>query len=85
MTLTKMATPLQNETETDEPGFGVTMEELRTLMEIRKTEAINEIKARYGDVHGLCTKLKTSPTHGKIWLGIGVLLRFYPFIKCLPE
>ncbi len=53
-----------NETEVDDAGFGVTCEELRQLMELRKTEAINEIKARYGTVTGLCKKLKTSPTHG---------------------
>ncbi|NP_001028822.1 sperm plasma membrane calcium transporting ATPase [Strongylocentrotus purpuratus] len=50
--------------ETDDAAFGVTVEELRQLMELRKQDAINEISAKYGDTLGLCSKLKTSPTHG---------------------
>ncbi|XP_041459407.1 plasma membrane calcium-transporting ATPase 4-like [Lytechinus variegatus] len=50
--------------ETDDAAFGVTVEELRQLMELRKQDAINEINAKYGDTLGLCSKLKTSPTHG---------------------
>lgn len=50
--------------EADDGAFGVTVEELRQLMELRKGDAINEISAKYGDIIGLCSKLKTSPTHG---------------------
>lgn len=51
--------------ETDDAAFGVTVEELRQLMELRKQDAMNEISAKYGDTLGLCSKLKTSPTHGE--------------------
>ncbi|CAH2316495.1 plasma membrane calcium-transporting ATPase 3 isoform X1 [Pelobates cultripes] len=45
-------------------GFGCTLQELRSLMELRGAEAIQKIQDSYGDVHGLCRRLKTSPTEG---------------------
>lgn len=45
-------------------GFGCTLQELRSLMEVRGAEAIQKIQDSYGDVHGLCRRLKTSPTEG---------------------
>ncbi|KAM4020744.1 plasma membrane calcium-transporting ATPase 3 isoform 1-T1 [Anomaloglossus baeobatrachus] len=45
-------------------GFGCTLQELRSLMELRGAEAIQKIQDNYGDVHGLCRRLKTSPTEG---------------------
>ncbi|XP_068104447.1 plasma membrane calcium-transporting ATPase 3 isoform X3 [Hyperolius riggenbachi] len=45
-------------------GFGCTLQELRSLMELRGSEAIQKIQDSYGDVHGLCRRLKTSPTEG---------------------
>nr|XP_027777554.1 plasma membrane calcium-transporting ATPase 3 isoform X7 [Marmota flaviventris] len=45
-------------------GFGCTLAELRTLMELRGAEALQKIQEAYGDVSGLCRRLKTSPTEG---------------------
>ncbi|XP_028905942.1 plasma membrane calcium-transporting ATPase 2 isoform X1 [Ornithorhynchus anatinus] len=44
--------------------FGCTLEELRSLMELRGTEAVVKIKETYGDTEGLCRRLKTSPIEG---------------------
>uniref|UniRef100_A0A7N4UXZ7 Calcium-transporting ATPase n=1 Tax=Sarcophilus harrisii TaxID=9305 RepID=A0A7N4UXZ7_SARHA len=45
-------------------GFGCTLPELRSLMELRGAEALQKIQETYGDVSGLCKRLKTSPTEG---------------------
>ncbi|XP_012865843.1 PREDICTED: plasma membrane calcium-transporting ATPase 2 isoform X2 [Dipodomys ordii] len=44
--------------------LGCTMEELRSLMELRGTEAVVKIKETYGDTEAICRRLKTSPTEG---------------------
>ncbi|XP_013205781.1 plasma membrane calcium-transporting ATPase 1 isoform X2 [Chionomys nivalis] len=44
--------------------FGITLPELRALMELRSTDALRKIQESYGDVYGICTKLKTSPNEG---------------------
>ncbi|XP_074862296.1 plasma membrane calcium-transporting ATPase 2 isoform X10 [Carettochelys insculpta] len=44
--------------------FGCSLQELRSLMELRGTEAVVKIKETYGDTEGLCRHLKTSPTEG---------------------
>ncbi|XP_074054683.1 plasma membrane calcium-transporting ATPase 2 isoform X2 [Macrotis lagotis] len=44
--------------------FGCAMEELRSLMELRGTEAVVKIKETYGDTEGICRHLKTSPVEG---------------------
>ncbi|XP_071753885.1 plasma membrane calcium-transporting ATPase 2 isoform X6 [Centroberyx gerrardi] len=44
--------------------FGCSVMELRSLMELRGTEAVVKIQEDYGDLEGLCTRLKTSPTEG---------------------
>ncbi|XP_063282535.1 plasma membrane calcium-transporting ATPase 2 isoform X3 [Pelobates fuscus] len=44
--------------------FGCSLMELRSLMEMRGTEAVVKIKECYGDTDDLCRKLKTSPTEG---------------------
>ncbi|XP_008577640.1 PREDICTED: plasma membrane calcium-transporting ATPase 1 isoform X2 [Galeopterus variegatus] len=44
--------------------FGITLAELRALMELRSTDALRKIQESYGDVYGICTKLKTSPNEG---------------------
>ncbi|KAJ1164133.1 hypothetical protein NDU88_004578 [Pleurodeles waltl] len=44
--------------------FGITLKELRELMELRSTDALNKIQECYGDVYGICTRLKTSPHEG---------------------
>nr|XP_056706884.1 plasma membrane calcium-transporting ATPase 3 isoform X2 [Euleptes europaea] len=45
-------------------GFGCTLSELRSLMELRGPEALQKVQETYTDVHGLCRRLKTSPTEG---------------------
>uniref|UniRef100_A0A5F8HBP2 Calcium-transporting ATPase n=1 Tax=Monodelphis domestica TaxID=13616 RepID=A0A5F8HBP2_MONDO len=37
---------------------------LRSLMELRGTEAVVKIKETYGDTEGICRRLKTSPVEG---------------------
>ncbi|XP_060127463.1 plasma membrane calcium-transporting ATPase 2 isoform X4 [Zootoca vivipara] len=44
--------------------FGCTLLDLRSLMELRGTEAVVKIKETYGDTEGLCRHLKTSPIEG---------------------
>ncbi|KAK9406246.1 plasma membrane calcium-transporting ATPase 2 [Crotalus adamanteus] len=44
--------------------FGCTLQDLRSLMELRGTEGVVKIKETYGDTEGLCRHLKTSPTEG---------------------
>ncbi|XP_047202374.1 plasma membrane calcium-transporting ATPase 2 isoform X4 [Girardinichthys multiradiatus] len=45
-------------------GFGCSVMELRSLMELRGTEAVVKLQEDYGAVEGLCKRLKTSPTEG---------------------
>lgn len=45
--------------------FGITLAELRALMELRSMDALRKIQESYGDVYGICTRLKTSPNEGK--------------------
>ncbi|KAI1890656.1 hypothetical protein AGOR_G00155900 [Albula goreensis] len=47
-----------------EGDFGCTMMDLRELMELRSGEAVNKIGDNYGDVQGICRRLKTSPIEG---------------------
>ncbi|XP_047666578.1 plasma membrane calcium-transporting ATPase 4 isoform X3 [Tachysurus fulvidraco] len=44
--------------------FGCTVMDLRELMELRSAEAVNKIRDIYGDVQGICRRLKTSPVEG---------------------
>ncbi|XP_003504368.1 plasma membrane calcium-transporting ATPase 1 isoform X1 [Cricetulus griseus] len=44
--------------------FGITLSELRSLMELRSTDALQKIQESFGDVYGICNKLKTSPNEG---------------------
>uniref|UniRef100_A0A8C6Q7V6 Calcium-transporting ATPase n=1 Tax=Nothobranchius furzeri TaxID=105023 RepID=A0A8C6Q7V6_NOTFU len=44
--------------------FGVTMEELKSLMELRSAEAVSKIQEKFGDVQGICRLLKTSVIEG---------------------
>lgn len=46
--------------------FGCTLKELRSLMELRGAEALSKIGETYGDIQGLCSRLKTSPIEGKV-------------------
>lgn len=47
-----------------EREFGVTLVDLRSLMELRSAEAVSKIQETYGDVQGICRCLKTSPIEG---------------------
>lgn len=44
--------------------FGISMEDLKNLMELRSSEAVNKIQERFGDVQSICRRLKTSPIEG---------------------
>uniref|UniRef100_A0A8C6LDJ3 Calcium-transporting ATPase n=1 Tax=Nothobranchius furzeri TaxID=105023 RepID=A0A8C6LDJ3_NOTFU len=44
--------------------FGVTVQELRELMELRGSEALQKIQDGYGDTEGLCQRLQSSTTDG---------------------
>ncbi|XP_059383645.1 plasma membrane calcium-transporting ATPase 3b isoform X4 [Carassius carassius] len=44
--------------------FGVTLEELRSLMELRGPEALQKIQESFGDAEGLCQRLKSSTSDG---------------------
>ncbi|XP_075434495.1 plasma membrane calcium-transporting ATPase 3 isoform X1 [Ascaphus truei] len=54
----------QRSSQNHASGFGCTLQELRSLMELRGAEGIQKIQDSYGDVNGLCRRLKTSPTEG---------------------
>lgn len=45
--------------------FGVTVEELRELMELRGADALQKIQDSYGDTEGLCQRLQSSTTDGE--------------------
>uniref|UniRef100_W5NHX1 Calcium-transporting ATPase n=1 Tax=Lepisosteus oculatus TaxID=7918 RepID=W5NHX1_LEPOC len=47
-----------------EGEFGCTVKDLRVLMELRGAEGLHKIQDCYGDVPGLCARLKTSPIEG---------------------
>lgn len=57
--------PQNSTNEVADGDFGVTTDDLRNLMELRSHEACNKIRDLYGDVQGLCRRLKTSPIEGK--------------------
>lgn len=45
--------------------FSITVKELRELMELRGTEALQKIQDSYGDTDGLCQRLQTNATDGE--------------------
>ena len=45
--------------------FGVTVSELRELMELRGNDAYQRIQTQYCGVLELCKRLYTSPTEGR--------------------
>ncbi|XP_041651722.1 plasma membrane calcium-transporting ATPase 1-like isoform X2 [Cheilinus undulatus] len=47
-----------------EAEFSCSLQELRSLMELRGPEAVSKIHECYGDVQGLCARLRTSPVEG---------------------
>uniref|UniRef100_A0A8C5DTD3 Calcium-transporting ATPase n=1 Tax=Gouania willdenowi TaxID=441366 RepID=A0A8C5DTD3_GOUWI len=44
--------------------FVVTVKELRELMELRGSEALQKVQDSYGDIEGLCQRLQSSTTDG---------------------
>ncbi|UYV61025.1 PMCA [Cordylochernes scorpioides] len=44
--------------------YGMSVKELQALMECRGSEAVERIRRDYGGIHGICTRLYTSPTDG---------------------
>lgn len=48
-----------------EADLSCSLQDLRSLMELRGAEAVTRIQERYGDVGGLCARLRTSPVEGK--------------------
>lgn len=46
--------------------FGVSMEDLKNIMELRSSEAVAMIQEKFGDVQSICRRLKTSPIEGTI-------------------
>ncbi|XP_034722942.1 plasma membrane calcium-transporting ATPase 2-like [Etheostoma cragini] len=44
--------------------FSCSLQELRSLMELRGEEAVTRINEKYGDVNALCARLRTSPVKG---------------------
>ncbi|KAF7707590.1 plasma membrane calcium-transporting ATPase 1-like [Silurus meridionalis] len=44
--------------------FGCTLQDLRSLMDLRGTDGLQRIQECYGDVQGICSRLKSSPTDG---------------------
>lgn len=48
----------------DGGDFDCSLKELRSLMELRGVEALSKIQENYGDVSGLCSRLKSSPIEG---------------------
>lgn len=53
--------------------FGCTLKELRGLMELRSAEAVTKIAEYYGDIQGLCNRLKTSPIDGIVTLLLNMI------------
>lgn len=54
--------------------FGATLEDLRTLMELRGAEAIQKIQENYTDTESLCQRLKTSPADGECYFGLSAFM-----------
>lgn len=52
--------------EGNDKEFGISVADLRDLMELRSAEAVNKIQDTYGDVQGICRRLKTSPIEGRM-------------------
>lgn len=46
--------------------FGVTVGELRDLMELRGGDAMEKVQEAYGDTEGLCQRLLSSTTDGEL-------------------
>ncbi|XP_036199139.1 plasma membrane calcium-transporting ATPase 4 isoform X1 [Myotis myotis] len=61
---TEHALPANSTAESREKEFGLTVMELRKLMELRSTDALIQINDHHGGVMNLCSKLRTNPVEG---------------------
>lgn len=57
-------------------SFGITVEELRNLMEHRAQEGLDLVNNKFGGVHEMCKLLKTSATNGMFMLGVSLVVLF---------
>ena len=57
-----------NERSGSATSYGITLQELRELMDHKGPEAIERIKTQFTNVEGLCELLHTSPNQGMFWL-----------------
>lgn len=61
---TEHTLPANSILESREGEFGCTVMDLRKLMELRSSDAIDQINVHYGGVMNLCSRLKTNPVEG---------------------
>lgn len=62
---TEHTLPANSILESREGEFGCTVMDLRKLMELRSSDAIDHINIHYGGVTSLCSRLQTNPVEGK--------------------
>ena len=62
--------------EANQTESSCSLQELRSLMELRGAEALTRIQESYGDVNGLCARLKTSPVAGKYVQKLSVCVQY---------
>lgn len=55
----------QHDEANHEAEFSCSLQELRSLMELRGADALTRIQQCYGDINGLCARLRTSPVEGR--------------------
>ena len=60
--------------------YGITLKQLRELMELRGREGVNKINS-YGGVQEICKKLYTSPSEGKLSVNYHVQYTFLNLIQ----
>lgn len=60
--------------------FGLSLEELRDLMELRKGEAYETIQTKYNGVLEMCKKLYTSSNEGITYLNLTNLIYTHLFL-----
>ena len=56
-----------NERSGSATSYGITLQELRELMDHKGPEAIERIKTQFTNVEGLCELLHTSPNQGMLF------------------
>lgn len=64
---------VKNHEANHDGDFGCSLKELRSLMELRGAEALHKLQESYGDVQGLCNRLKSSPIEGLYVLCVQVI------------